>query len=51
MSSNMVVMTFSNEHTAEQVRDRLVEQQKAHLCFLQEKSGPIFNRNLYQGVH
>jgi uncharacterized membrane protein len=31
MSSNMVVMTFSNEYTAEQVRDRLVELQKAHL--------------------
>jgi len=21
------------------------------VCFLQEKSGPIFNRNLYQGTH
>jgi len=31
MSSNMVVMTFSNEYTADQVRDRLVELQKAHL--------------------
>jgi uncharacterized membrane protein len=31
MSSNMVVMTFSNEHAAEQVRDRVLELQKAHL--------------------
>src|SRR5437763_4159784 len=36
MSSNMVVMTFSNKHTAEQVRDRLVEQQKAHLIKLDD---------------
>jgi uncharacterized membrane protein len=32
----MVVMTFNNEHTAEQVRDRLVEQQKAHLIKLED---------------
>ena len=31
MSSNLVVMTFSNEYTADQMRDRLVELQKAHL--------------------
>lgn len=36
MSSNMVVMTFNNEHTAEQVRDRLVELQKAHLIKLDD---------------
>jgi len=36
MSSNMVVMTFSNEQTAEQVRDRLVEMQKAHLIKLDD---------------
>jgi uncharacterized membrane protein len=36
MSSNMVVMTFSNEHTAEQVRDRLVELQKANLIKLDD---------------
>jgi len=36
MSSNMVVMTFSNEYTAEQVRDRLVELQKAHLIMVDD---------------
>lgn len=36
MSSNMVVMTFNNEHTAEQVRDRLVELQKLQLITLDD---------------
>ncbi len=39
MSSNMVVMTFSNEYTAEQVRDRLFELQKAHLIKVDDKEG------------
>lgn len=36
MSSNMVVMTFNNEQTAEQVRDRLVELQKLQLITLDD---------------
>src|SRR2546425_2642279 len=39
MSSNMVVMTFSNAYTAEQVRDRLFEMQKAHLIKVDDKEG------------
>jgi len=36
MSSNMVVMTFNNEQTAEQVRDRLAELQKLQLITLDD---------------
>ena len=36
MSSNMVVMTFSDEYSADQVRDRLVELQKLQLITLDD---------------
>jgi RNA-directed DNA polymerase len=39
------------ENEVKPLVEQFMKERGLTLCFLQVKSGPIFNRNLYQGTH